>query len=218
MRPSYYLREPQSGYTLEPAKPVVSGRPRKLVTFVASRKNNVSIGCETLLEANFCIHLEYRAAIINYQSQPFTIRFAESSLRYTPDFLATLVDGSQVAYEVKSCAGDRDSKWRVRRGVLEELFSRNGLMFEYVEESQFCQPIMMQNLHCLYHHGYAGNLARVPHILRLLRQQPGQSAPLETLLELGVPQADLTCALFHQRLFCNLLRPVNLRSRVWCTQ
>lgn len=218
MYPSHYLREPQSGYTLERPKPLVSGRHRKLVTFVASRKNNVSIGCETLLEADFCIHLEYRAAIINYQSQPFTIRFTGTSIRYTPDFLATLVDGSQVAYEVKSCAGGRDSKWQARRGMLEELFSRNGLVFEYVEENQFCQPVIMQNLRTLYHYGYGGKLARVPHILRLLRQQPQQSAPLETLLELGVSQADLTCALFHQRLFCNLLRPINTRSQVWCVQ
>ena len=211
----YDRQAPHAGYTLEPSKPLAFGKPRKLVTFVASRKNQVSIGCESLLEADFCIHLEYQAAIAAYQSQPFTICFTGSKTRYTPDFLATLVDGDQVVYEVKSCAGARNRRWQSRRALLEQLFSRNGLRFECVEERQFCHPVQMQNLRTLYHLGYNGSLANVPYMLRLLREQTQKTVSIRFLLKQGVPQADITCALFHQRLHCNLQRPLNLLSPVW---
>ena len=211
----YDRQAPQAGYTLKPSKPLVFGKPCKLVTFVASRKNQVSIGCETLLEADFCIHLEYQPAIASYQSQPFTICFSESKTRYTPDFLATLVDGDQIVYEVKSCAGARNRRWQTRRAVLEQLFSRNGLRFECVEERQFCQPVQIHNLRTLYQLGFNGNLASVPSMLRLLNAQPQRSASISFLMKQGISQADITCALFHQRLHCNLQRPLNLLSRVW---
>ncbi|WP_256204597.1 MULTISPECIES: Tn7 transposase TnsA N-terminal domain-containing protein [unclassified Pseudomonas] len=211
----YDLNAPHSGYTLEMPKPLRFGRSRKLVTFVASRKNQVSIGCETLLEADFCIHLEYQSAVAAYQSQPFTIRFSKSKTRYTPDFLATLVDGNQVVYEVKSDAGARNRNWQIRRAVLEQLFSQNDLRFECVEQCQFDHPVQIHNLRMLYHLGYDGNLARVPYMLRLLQEQPEKCASIAFLLKHGVSQADLTCALFNQQLHCHLHRPLNLLSWVW---
>jgi len=210
------LRDDQADYRLVPAKAITSGRHRKLVTFVASRKNGVSIGCESLLEADFCIHLEYLPNVMTYQAQPFTITFAESSLRYTPDFLATLADGSQVVWEVKSDAGGRDLRWQNRRAAIQALFSRNGINFEYVEQHQFHDPITMHNLHVLYHHGYCGRLSRAPALQKLLQRQPHQSDSLANLIELGVSQADLACAIFHRQVFCDLKSPLNRHSQVWC--
>ncbi|MFJ4256831.1 transposase [Pseudomonas monteilii] len=204
-----------AGYALEPSKVLKFGKPRKLETFVASRKNGNSIGCESLLEADFCIYLEYQPAIAAYLSQPFTICFSGSRTRYTPDFMATLVDGSQVIYEVKSDAGARNRRWGIRRAVLEQLFSLNNLRFECVEEHQFCHPIQIQNLRTLYHLGYHGSLTRVPYILRLLSKEAQKSTSIAFFLNHGISQADMACALFHQHLHCDLQRPINLMSRVW---
>jgi hypothetical protein len=212
---SLNISSAQQGYTLGPARPLVSGRHGKLVTFFASQKNAASMGCESLLEADYCMYLEYLPSIIRYQAQPFTVYFRAPALRYTPDFFATLDDGRQVLYEIKSTCGGRDPRWQHRRARLEELLGINGLDFEYVEEHQFRHPILLTNLRTLYHFGFNGTPSRVPSIIRLLRQQPNQQATINQLICLGALQKDVTFALFHQFLRCDLWHPLDLRSKVW---
>jgi hypothetical protein len=212
---SLNTRSPQPGYVFGPAKPVVSGRHGKLVTFFASQKNDAPMGCESLLEADYCLYLEYLPSVISYRAQPFTVYFRDPALRYTPDFMATLDDGREVLYEVKSNSRGRAPRWQQRRARLEELLGINGLSFEYVEEHQFRHPILLNNLRTLHHFGFNGNPCNTPSTVRLLLQQPDQHATIGQLIQLGARQEDVTFALFHQFLRCNLQHPLDLRSRVW---
>lgn len=212
---SLNTRSLQPGYTLGPARPVVCGRHGKLVTFFASQKNDAPMGCESLLEADYCVYLEYLPSIISYKAQPYTVYFRDPALRYTPDFMATLDDGRQVLYEIKSNSGGRDLRWQQRRARIEELLGINGLNFEYVEEHQFRHPILLDNLRTLYHFGFNGIASHVLSIIRLLRKQPDQHATIGQLIQLGARQEDVTFALFHQFLRCNLQLPLDLRSKVW---
>jgi len=212
---SLNISNSQPGYTLGPARPVVCGRHGKLVTFFASQKNDAPMGCESLLEADYCVYLEYLPSIISYQAQPYTVYFRDPALRYTPDFMATLDDGRQVLYEIKSNSGGRDLRWQQRRARVEELLGINGLNFEYVEEHQFRHPVLLDNLRTLYHFGFNGIASNVPSIIRLLRKQPDQHAMIGQLIQLGARQEDVTFALFHQFLRCNLQAPLDLRSKVW---
>ncbi|QQX57097.1 TnsA endonuclease N-terminal domain-containing protein [Pseudomonas chlororaphis] len=217
MSPSPRVSSLPPHLTFTPARRVVSGRYGRLVTFFASQKNNGPVGCESLLEADFCVYLEYLPSIINYQAQPFTICSQAPDLRYTPDFIATLDDGRKVLYEIKSNSAGRDPKWQERRACLEQLLGINGLNFEYVEEHQFRLPIVLDNLRTLYHFGFNGKPTGIPPIIRLLLRQPDQHATIGQLVRLGAPQEDVTFALFHQFLGCNLQHPLDLQSQVWAT-
>jgi hypothetical protein len=206
--------ESSPDFTIRPSRTVVSGRRGSLVTFFASQKNRAPVGCESLLEADACLYLEYLPEVISYEAQPYTIQFTAAGLRYTPDLLANLVDGRQVLIEVKSESAGRDPRWQQRHAWLADLFGTYGLHFQYMEEHTFCPSRVLDNLRYLYHCGYHGSAAGGQEIIRILRQS-GQSATVYQVMALGGKQCDIAYALFHQQVRCNLELPINLNHEIW---
>ncbi|HHC6550081.1 TnsA endonuclease N-terminal domain-containing protein [Vibrio parahaemolyticus] len=68
-----------------------------------SLKNDAVVRTLSILEFDFCFHLEYNADIKSFTSQPFgfNYQFNNRKCRYTPDFLATDHDDHSIFFEVK---------------------------------------------------------------------------------------------------------------------
>lgn len=206
--------ESDGGLTLTPPRPIVSGRHARLVTFFPSQKNKGAIACESLLEASVCLLLEYLPWVAAYQAQPFTLRFSNPVLRYTPDFLAVLDSGRKVLIEVKSESGSRNPKWRQRASILEQLCGRHGFDFYCIREHHFAPPIVLDNLRYLYHRGFDSSDVSSLKVIRVL-QEIEHPTPIDYVVGKGVAQADIARALFHQCIKCNLRVPIDLRTKIW---
>ncbi len=68
-----------------------------------SLKNDAVVRTLSILEFDFCFHLEYNANIKSFTSQPFGFhyQFNNRKSRYTPDFLITDHNEQLTLFEVK---------------------------------------------------------------------------------------------------------------------
>jgi hypothetical protein len=122
-----------------------------------SLKNDAVVRTLSILEFDFCFHLEYNADIKSFTSQPFGFhyQFNNRKCRYTPDFLATDHDNHSTFFEVKHSSQIQNADFRARfaekqRIALEEYDKRLIL----ITEKQIRVNPIFNNLKLL--HRYSG--------------------------------------------------------------
>lgn len=207
--------KPSTGFDLKATKPLKRGKFGQLVTFFASKKNNASVACETLLEADFCFHLERRADIYAYRSQPFIIQLTDEGISYTPDFLARRLDGSAILFEIKNASSEQSPTWQHRRIILEQAFRDRQITFTVVGEAEIRPKVEIDNLRYLYHIGFEGDHHTDQQIENLLRAQADKYITIAELLRLGAAEQAVAHALFYRRIQADLSHPINMASAVW---
>ena len=95
-----------------------------------SLKNDAVVRTLSILEFDFCFHLEYNADIKSFASQPFGFhyQFNNRKCRYTPDFLATDHDDHSTFFEVKHSSQilkpDFRSRFKEKQRVALNKFNR----------------------------------------------------------------------------------------------
>ncbi|HDS1776880.1 TPA: transposase [Pseudomonas putida] len=208
----------QSGFRLVPKQPLRSGRYGGLVTFFPSKKNRKSVVCQTSLEADFCLLLEHSNQVMMYRTQPYVIHFYEGSCSYTPDVVARLADGREVIYEVKSTRLSNASRWIRRRCLLEFLMSKNGLIFEFISESQIRGSTSISSLRQLYHLALYGHPYARSTVPAELQKQPMGQSTISSLISRHITAADIAHAIFYQSICCDLSRPIDMNSQVWVSR
>jgi len=205
------------GMTLKKAKVFKHGKFGQLVTFFASKKNNSSVACETLLEADFCFHLERWPAVSTYCSQPFCLELIAEDFSYTPDFLALRSDGTPIIFEVKSASGAQCSSWKRRQSVLEHEFGIRHIAYEVIGETDIRSGVKLDNLRYLYYVGFDGNSDGDRQVETLLQELPSRCISIAEMIRSGVSEQAIAHALFHDVIHTDISLEINMRSLIWST-
>ena len=193
------------------------GRMGSLVTMFSSRKNASVIVCESLLEAAFCLELERRADVINYETHPCTLNFLGTRYRYTPDFLVCFSDGSQRFVEVKNDQSYNDKATSARITRYSEILAEHGCMLEYMAASQFFRRARSHNLAFLYQQAFSCNGESTKKLRALVatRQLP---TSIGQLLDLNFLPSHIAHTIFYGALDVDLSQKITCATRVKITQ
>lgn len=122
-----------------------------------SLKNDAIVRTMSVLEFDFCFHLEYNPDIKSFSSQPanYYYDFNQRSCRYTPDFFVTDVSGKSRLVEVKHSSQIVKDKFRARFVEKRDAIkSGYGLELTLVTEKQIRINPILNNLKLL--HRYSG--------------------------------------------------------------
>jgi len=115
-------------------------KSRKGITvcsFPATKPTKKTILTESLLERDFCYHLEMDDNVVAYESQPEQIRYFYQGAyhNYTADFLVHLSDGTKTLYEVKDTRFLNDEV-EAQLDAVCEYANASGYQFEIVTEKR----------------------------------------------------------------------------------
>jgi len=204
--------------TEEKSRRLTTGRYGKHVTAFPSQKNSQMIMCETLLEAEFCIHLERTESISRYYAQPFTINFFSPKFSYTPDFLVNLQDGSFLIYELKASLAAADPRKSARLATILENLALCDIYFECVTESQLSPRIQTRNLTHLYFRSFGANTKSPREITSIIASLPGRRCSIKELLNRKIRIQDIAYSLFNGKIHTILNRPLHLNSEVFLSE
>lgn len=103
-----------------PARKIKKSAVKNVVRFAPIKSNDgKSILVESILEAKYCLHLEFDPTVLSYFPQPksFSLSHDDGFTKYTPDFEVVKLDGRVVYDEVKP-------KHRSQSEHFESLFQR----------------------------------------------------------------------------------------------
>jgi hypothetical protein len=136
-----------------PARKLTRSSVKNIVRFPAIKSNGgKSILVESILESEYCLHLEFDPKVVTYFPQPktFSVPGQELSSRYTPDFEVHYLSGKCSYVEVKPLE-------KASRESYQDLFPRFGATlvdtnysFITVDELQIRQQPLLSNYGKLY--------------------------------------------------------------------
>lgn len=122
-----------------------------------SLKNDAAVRTLSILEFDFCFHLEYNPEVHTFSSQPsgFRYQFNQRQCRYTPDFLVTDQNQQSTFFEVKHSSQilkpDFRARFREKQRVALEQFDKRLVL---ITEQQIRVGPILNNLKLL--HRYSG--------------------------------------------------------------
>lgn len=204
-----------------PSKKFRTGEYGKLITYFPSRKSGAMVPCESLLEADFCLYLEYSTRVRRYSRSPvqFILKGeSKTSIRYTPDFLVTFNDHdgdrSSIFHEIKPDILWAEGKDKKKIERFQTVLAEYGLQLQVTLESDFRLPALMANLAYLYHASYGYSETGVNQVVHQVTQSPQHCLSPRQLL--SMPEAPASCdiaaAIFLKRIHINMKRFFNINS------
>ncbi|MGF1728486.1 TnsA endonuclease N-terminal domain-containing protein [Photobacterium kasasachensis] len=122
-----------------------------------SLKNDAVVRTMSVLEFDFCFHLEYNPGVQSFISQPESLyyTFNGRNCRYTPDFLVTGVNRRSSLIEVKHSSQILKPYFRSRFAKKREVANEQyGLELRLITEKQIRINPILNNLKLL--HRYSG--------------------------------------------------------------
>ncbi len=124
---------------------------RKNLCKVASRKNNKTIWCESLLERDYCYLIEIDSSILSYQEQPLRVNYLlDNTLRiYTPDFLLIL-ETRKIIVEVKPFEKSQEEEMLLRTKCVKPILEKEGYEYLIVTEREIRKEPRLSNVKLLY--------------------------------------------------------------------
>ncbi|WP_416311297.1 TnsA endonuclease N-terminal domain-containing protein [Pseudomonas sp. W03] len=137
--------------TIAAARNVARYHYGKNVVLFPSRKNNCQVICESMLEADYCILLEYDTQVLKYQSQPETLTLIDfgEKLIYTPDF--SVEANEELFYvEVKPDRYGLPPKYHRKLRAAEQLLRDRGSTLRLLDSSDIRTHNKLCNLRILY--------------------------------------------------------------------
>jgi hypothetical protein len=124
------------------------GQLFKNVWFCHSIKNQANIACESDLEKQLCMCMEFEEDVLTYRPQPFKMVFPGFS--YTPDFIVLLKSG---LYEIREAKRECEAKARLyqdRFDLVREHCLLQGVSFKVFTETNL-HKASMRKRDFLYH-------------------------------------------------------------------
>ncbi|WP_318433847.1 TnsA endonuclease N-terminal domain-containing protein [Photobacterium leiognathi] len=133
--------------------------PNKNIYKFSSLKNRDAVMCEGSLERDCCYHFEYDPDVVHYESQPegFYYDFHGKKRPYTPDFLATYVDGTCKYLEVKPHSKTLSKTFKQEFAARKEAANRRGFGLVLVTDKQIRDGYFLKNSELV--HRYSGCIA-----------------------------------------------------------
>ena len=122
-----------------------------ICTFPASKPNSRVIRVEGLLERDFCYHLEFASSVVEYDSQPYPLRYIFDGQEhyYTADFFVLYTDGTKKLFEVKD-SRYLDDETKELLNIVEEFANAGGYEFEIITEKTIRERPLFTNLKHLW--------------------------------------------------------------------
>lgn len=123
--------------------------------YFPSQKNQTQIVCDSALEADYCVLLEFEAMVERYQSRPgiFKVNVEDHILDYTPDFL---VETSELDYytEVKPDFAKLSERVKSKLQAASRYFNNLGRPLRFADEYTIRRAEYLRNLKYLYLHSF----------------------------------------------------------------
>ncbi|WP_223789933.1 Tn7 transposase TnsA N-terminal domain-containing protein [Marinicella meishanensis] len=109
------------------------GLPNKNTVLFPSVKNQSLMPCESKLEAEHCLAIEFEKTTLSYRTQPLTLRLNRKQ-SYTPDVVMADENGEYTFREVKFSGSLESRKLNDRLTKITSIFATAGFRFEVVTE------------------------------------------------------------------------------------
>ncbi len=112
--------------------------------------------CEGSLEKDCCYHFEYDPDVVRYESQPegFYYDYNGKKLPYTPDFLATYLDGTFEYVEVKPHSKTLSKTFKQEFSARKDAANQRGFRLVLVTDKQIRNGNYLKNSELV--HRYSG--------------------------------------------------------------
>lgn len=137
----------------EPARKIKRSAVKNIVRFPAIKANmGKTILVESILESNYCLHLEFSKHVKSYKPQPKTFHLADQdgTITFTPDFEVELASGEHRYDEVKPSQISESDYYRRVFSCFEESIKDKNLSFQVVTEHDICREPLLSNYQKLY--------------------------------------------------------------------
>ncbi|MCO6690596.1 hypothetical protein [Pseudomonas asiatica] len=136
-------------------KPDKCGYYGKHLIFHPSRKTGRQEVCNSVLESDYCILLEWDKNVVNYASQPgaLEVKINGKKRRYHPDFR---VETREALYftEVKHDFETINPKRRELLLAAQQVFADLGYSLVFADTSSIRQGVKLKNIKFLYFHSF----------------------------------------------------------------
>ncbi|MGF6401609.1 hypothetical protein ABH905_005275 [Pseudomonas frederiksbergensis] len=123
--------------------------------YFPSQKNQTQIVCDSTLEADYCVLLEFEPTVERYQSRPgiFKISVDERIHDYTPDFL---VETTELVYytEIKLDFTKLSARVNAKLQAASCYFNQLGRLLRFADENSIRRGEYLRNLKYLYLHSF----------------------------------------------------------------
>ncbi len=197
-------------------KPEVCGYYGKHLVFFPSRKNHQSMICNSVLESDYCVFLEWDPRVISYASQPGDLEICINGRQciYRPDFFVETRD-TPFFCEVKHDFTQLSSRVRAKTMAAEKLITEMGYGMAYADRCSIRAGWKLNNLAFLYFQSFNVSEAEWVSSLDWLSTL-SFPLPCRDLLGSDAPirKRAIYLALFNQILQVDLNSPFNLDSLV----
>lgn len=176
---------------------------------IPSKKLGRMVECESILEGDVCLLLEYSPGVVSYQEQPALIQYwdGEKLRHYFPDFEVLLLDGSRVHLEVKHSHKLTKPKIEDKYRAIAAHYQRTQIQFRIVTELECRREPLHSNLRRLSYLRTKGTAEPLPsqaELSRLLGHTPISLARSEVILGIEETQRLLAVGLLH----CDLTQKI----------
>lgn len=193
------------------------GEMYKNVWFVHSIKNNANIACESDIEKQLCMNMEFEEAIRRYRPQPFKLKFADFS--YTPDFIVEFHNGLYAVREAKRRAEAESNHYKERFEIIRQYCEANGVSFEVFTDNDLSKTDS-NNRDFLYHliRGSAVDEQAIHDCLSFLHKSNIEPTPLSVVrkfvAEQGFNPDVITHLIVRGSLISNLSQETGMNAYV----
>lgn len=193
-------------------KTLTKGRPGSRVTFFPSQKRGEPVACGNLMQADFCVHLEYSQTVMTYECRPPTLRFGD--IDFKADFLLTLHDGSQVYHRFLLPDDPVYGRSPVQRGAVETQLVIGDASVQWLTPAEIPPRLVTSNLRYLYHHSFGSTRLGALKVYRHVMSLADHRATVGSLLARGIAAQDISRAIFSHALRIDLERMLTAQTVV----
>jgi len=120
-----------------------------------SRKTHIQIICHSILEADYCVHLEYDPVVVHYRSQPIelSLEFNGRERKYCPDFRIDTADHYYYT-EVKPNFEELSPRVLATLRSAHTMLSEQGSYLKFADIKSIRPSEQLRNLKFLYFHSF----------------------------------------------------------------
>lgn len=142
---------------LQGSRYIRKGLSGKRVIFFPSAKNQSLMPCESRLEKDNCLFMELDKEVVNYRTQPFSIRL-NNKQSYTPDSVHIDINENITVREVKFSGSLESCSLIEKLAKIKRLFSSEDINFEILTEKElqknpdcYNRKLIYRSSHQSYH-------------------------------------------------------------------
>lgn len=186
---------------------------------IPSSKLARMVECESILEGDVALLLEYSPGVVSYQEQPALIQYwdGEQMRNYFPDFEAVLLDGSRIHIEAKHSHKLAKPRLADKYRAIATHYQRTPVQYRIITELECQREPLHSNLRRLSYLRTKVTTEPLPSqemLSRLLGNAPARLACLEASLGTAVTWRLLAIGLLH----CDLTAEITPASLVFTVE